>query len=77
MAPSPSPSAPAPGRHPLVGPAGLARAIGLTCWHCHKPLLPCPLGLACPGSDPYSPGACRSCAWGAICSTHTTRWTRA
>ena len=47
----------------------------MTCHHCQQHLNPCPLGPACPGSNPYSPAACRSCAWGAVCPTHGTRWT--
>lgn len=49
----------------------------MTCHHCQHPLLPCPLGRACPGSDPLSPATCRSCAWGGVCPVHGSRWTRA
>lgn len=57
--------------------AGQAPVTTRTCNHCEGRLLACPMGAACPGSDPLHPGTCRSCSWGFICPRHDRSWIRA
>lgn len=56
--------------------AGHVPATGPTCHHCGRALRPCPLGRACPGSDPLNPDTCRACSWGLVCPRHDRHWTR-
>lgn len=61
-------------RRPVPGPQGPGTRLG--CRHCGRLLVRCPLGAACPGTDPLNPAACRRCSWGALCPVHDRRWTR-
>lgn len=62
---------------PVAGPRPATGTAGGTCHHCGRPLAPCPLGTACPGTHPLlSPDTCRVCSWGAVCPRHDRRWIR-